>query len=651
LFTKGGENIKKIIPILVIGIFVLSGLGAVSGTESDEENVISENVFFSQPTICEKEDYISLELEESTCDSWEEDKPTLPVVTKVYTFPFGTIIDNVAVTFSDFTEKQLSKPIEPSPERYILSIDVSQNIDKSDEVMTYSDIEIYPEERFGYRTGAGLKGEEMAVYLTISIYPDQYYPQHNIVSHAGKAEIKIDYTLPETPVTFPDEYDLLIIGPESFESALQPLVDHKNNLNPPVKTILVNLEDIPSGVGVDQQEDIKYYIRDAKENWGITYLLLVGAGKEGEEIFPVRHAWVQSEGHEDYFPSDLYYADFYNSTMGFPNWDADGDGKYAEYSVDMKNIDVIPDVYLGKLPANNAAEVTDVVNKIIDYKAHNKMTNKILQMGGDSFTDDNIYEGEYANTKVLEKLPGYTTTRLWGSHPNPDYDTKEFTKKNIRKGFMSAVDFVDFCGHGSWASIATHPPQDKSVWIPPATLRSQRHGWTYVDFDLYFVNNAKKLPLCVYKSCSNNKYSVGPNCFGWRTVSRPNGGGIAAIAAAGISYGATGTAIVESCTGWMEVHTFEEFGMENTKILGQLWGNCVTDYYNNFDPNFDLPDWKTMLEWSFFGDPTVVLEDGDNPKCAEVDVPVFLGLLERILERYPMLVQFLKEILDKLLGL
>jgi len=413
----------------------------------------------------------------------------------------------------------------------------------------------------------------------------------------------------------------------------------------------VTLDEIPSGVGVDEQEDIKYFIKDAKEDWGITYLLLVGAGVEDEEIFPVRNAWVQSGNYEDYFPSDLYYADIYNSTGGFSNWDVDLDGKYAEYPTDMDNVDAIPDLYLGKLPANNPKEVTAVVNKIIRYKAHNKMTEKILQMGGDSFTDDNINEGEYANTKVMEKLPGYKTTRLWASHPNPDYDTKALTKLNIRRGLMDCVDFVDFCGHGSWASIATHPPKDEDTWVPPATIISKYTGFLYVDYEIYMVNNGAKLPVFILKSCSNNKYSDSQNCFGWVTVCREKGGGIAAIAASGISYGATGTAIVESCTGWMEVHTFEQYGIDNNKIIGQIWGNCVTDYYTTFEDDLGLSDWKTLLEWSLFGDPTLVIEDGDNPKSIPVNLPTPFGLLEQIYERYPLIVKIFKPILQKVLGL
>lgn len=624
---------KKLLPILVISILVLGGLGASGETEEEKENFLTETVYFSSPIIKDREDYVSIELPEETSISIEEGKPTLPVVSKVYTFPFGTLINNVEVTFSDTIQIKITKPVRPSPEILMDSITISQkNNDESEEILTYSEIEIYPEQRYDYKVGTGLKNGERVVYLSVPLNPVQYNPKENTISYSINAVIDIEYTPPDNPITFPTDYDLLIITPEIFESALQPLVDHKNQIG--INTTIVTLDEIPSGVGVDEQEDIKYFIKDAIETMGITYLILVGAGVEGEELFPVRQAWIQSGQHEDYFPSDLYYADIYNSTGGFSNWDYDGDGRFGEHTTDIPNIDVHPDVYLGKIPANNVEEVNIVVNKFIDYKKHNKMTNKILQFGGDSFTDDDVYEGEYANTIVMTKLPGYTTTQLWASEG-------DLTKPNVAKGFKdgSGVDFVDLCGHGSWASFATHPPKDGDTWVPPKTLISQYTGFLYFDFDLYNFNNGLKLPVCVYKSCSNNKYTRSPTCFGWKTLNKNNGGGIAVFAVSGISYGATGTDIVESCTGWMEVHTFEE--LISTKVLGEVWGNDISDYYNEFESELDLPDWKTLLAWSLFGDPTLAAEDGDDPKSRPVNIPIFYEILEKFIDRFPILQQLL----------
>jgi len=322
--------LRKLLPLLVVGIFVLSGLGAVAGTEGEKENFVSETISFSTPITNEKTDYVSIELTEATSSSMETGKPMLPVVTKVYTFPFGTSVDNVEVSFSDVIEQEISKPIEPAPEPQIVSVYASNKVIET-EVVAYSDIDVCPEYRFSYKTGAGLKGEEHVIYLSVHLYPVQYHPKENTIYYSSDATVDVTYTLPESPVIFMDEYDFLILAPADFESALQPLVTLKNGMG--IDTILTTLDDIPS-VGVDEQEDIKYYIKDAIESWGITDVLLVGAGVEGEEIFPVRNAWIGSAPHEDYFPSDLYYADIYDSTMGFSTWDKDGDGKYAEYPGD-----------------------------------------------------------------------------------------------------------------------------------------------------------------------------------------------------------------------------------------------------------------------------------------------------------------------------
>jgi len=631
---------------MVVGFLVLSGLGAVAGTEVEKEKFKAETITFSQPIICEKEDYVSIELEEATASSWEEGKPTLPFVTKVYTFPFGTTIDDVEVTFSEVKEMEVSKPINPSPEILMLSMDVQKTIEKPETIMTYSDIDIYPEQRYSYSTGAGLKDGKHVIYLAVPLNLIQYKPKENKIYYSEKATIDVTYTLPEKQLLTADEYDYLILTPSQFESALQRLVDLKNGMDPPIKTKLVTLDEIPTGVGEDIQEDIKYYIRDAKETWGITYVLLVGAGVEGQELFPFRKAWI-SDSHEDWFPSDLYYADVYNATGGFPDWDYDDDGKYGEYSRDVPNMDVHPDVYIARIPCNNVNELNIMIDKIIYYKEHNKMTKKILQAGGDTFSlcdgdSSGVFEGEYANTKVMEKLPGYSTTKLWGSN-------EELTKGNIAKGFKNSVDFIDFSGHGSYASWATHPPLvEEKIWIPPKELISPYTGWLNVDFDLFNVNNDYKYPVCLYNSCSNNKFSRSDQCLGWKTLNKKGGGGIAAFAASGIGYGARGYAETERTMGWMEVHIFEE--IMDVKILGQAWANCISGYYNTFesDPRLNKEDYKTMLEFCMFGDPTLAVQDGDDPRNVPVNRPVLYGFLEKLMDYFPRLARLFELILAKL---
>ena len=627
---------RSFLPIIVVVILVLSGLGAAALSGNEKEQIKKEIVTFSKPIITEKEQFATINLNEATANLMEPGKPMIPKYTKIFTFPFGTKIKNVDVTFSEELSLELTKLVIPAPERQIVStLNIPTNT--QNKVVSYSDIEIYPFQKYNYKTGAGIENGKHVIFLTVNINPIQYNPSENLVYYSKDATIKIIYEPPEKTVNFPNEYDFLIITPSEFKSAIQPLADYKNEKN--VKTIITTLDEIPD-VGADKQESIKYYIKDAIENWGITYLLLIGAGLEENEVFPVRYAYIPSGNYEDSFPSDLYYADIYNSRGGFSSWDADGDGKYAEIKgSDMSEVDMYPDVYMARIPANTPNELSLIVDKILNYYKHNKMLNTIVQVGGDTFPGDpeGINEGEFANSVVINNLPGYTSTRLWASEG-------QITKNSIADAFRAGVDFADFSGHGSPVSWATHPPEDDSIWLPEKTLISPYNGFLYIDFDVYFINNVYKLPAVVFNACSTSKFSYSDTCLSYKVLKKPDGGGIASFGASGIGYGSYGTHEVERVWGWMEVHLIKE--MYNTKVLGKSWANALNLYINSYysGEDWDMSDYKTILEVALFGDPTLAIQDGEDPKTRYVSIekPVIKQMLEKLINYFPQLERILK---------
>ena len=172
-----------------------------------------------------------------------------------------------------------------------------------------------------------------------------------------------------------DNYDMVIIAPSSYSSALGPLIQHKNDRE--IITKFVSLNDIYSGTyfdvqGRDDQEKIKYFIKDALESWGITYVLLVGSSDK----VPVRYSHNDdnySASPEPKFISELYYADIYDDEGEFSSWDSDGDGIFGEWIKDEEvaqdqPIDLTPDVCLGRLACFDTGEVETVANKIIKYE-------------------------------------------------------------------------------------------------------------------------------------------------------------------------------------------------------------------------------------------------------------------------------------------
>ena len=86
---------KKYIPIFIAGILVLSGLGAVAISDDNETNTIIESANFSEPIIKENGQYVTVDVNEATSYLMETGNPALSVVTRIYTFPFGSYIFRV----------------------------------------------------------------------------------------------------------------------------------------------------------------------------------------------------------------------------------------------------------------------------------------------------------------------------------------------------------------------------------------------------------------------------------------------------------------------------------------------------------------------------------------------------------------------------
>ena len=630
---------KKNITILFVGILVLSGMNAIAGFDDTLQNTISEEISFSTPLIIQKDDFVQLSIEESDDVLFRENKPSMPMICKTFTFPFGTIIDEVIVSYQENYQQTIPSKVIPSPKTGYISTEIP--FEKEDDSIDYTDLEVYPEKQYDYSLGSGFYQGEHVIILNVILYPVQYMPNIDLISYSTQGTIDVTYTLPESNVLAIDEYDFLVLSPAEFSEEIQPLIDYKNNDG--IATILKTLDEIPD-VGTDQPESIKYFIKDAIEQWGIDYVLLVGGWVQGSNDdpiseyakFPIRKAYIPSGNYESWFPSDLYYADIYDAYGNFSTWDEDGDGKYAEMtslSNDAPAMDLYPDVAIGRLPCVTETEVTEMVEKIIQFEEHNKMTNKIVQIGGDTFPGDSqrINEGEYANVQVLANLDGYESIRLWASKSD---GAKTLSKGNIANGFRTNVDFVDFSGHGSYASWATHAPEDEETWLPAKTLFSPYTGWLYIDYDLFFVNNEEKHPVVVFNACSCSKFSSSHQCVSWTSI-RGATGGIASFGASGIGYGSYGTSETERVWGWMEVNIFK--GIYNDKILGDVWSNCQADYTNNFiGEDADISDYKTVVEMTLFGDPTLAIEDGKDPRSHETVQVSLADSFEHFIQTYDL---------------
>jgi len=617
--------LKKFISILAVGILIISGLGAISVENHKIYDLKTQEkqLIFSEPIIKEEIKYITVNLKEATITTLENGKPTLPIVTQVFTFPFKTKINNVEVIFSEPKEIVLSKEIKPAskPIRLNTELQTSNQVERDIEV--YESSNLYPSNTFSYTIGAGLSNNEHVIYLAIRCNPVRYSPTKNILYYSESADIKISYEEPINPVSFSEEYDLIIISPSEFSDTLQPLIDHKNGYG--VNTTIKTTEEIYSEyTGFDEAEQIKYFIKDAIENYGVEYVLLIG----GVEKLPIRTTWFFEKHHEHYWNetvlSDLYYADIYDQYGDFCSWDSNGNHKFGEIYNNCPGVndtvDLYADVNIGRIPCVKNNELRTVVNKIINYEKNTRSEdwyNNIILIGGDTFPGWNGYEGEEKNDLTEQIMSDFTPIRFRTSD-----DT--FSARALNKALNEGAGFIDYSGHGYEIGMSTHPP-NSDKWIG------------YYFHNLFFASNGDKLPILFFDACLTAKLdfnfsgfiryildSVSPfksnqdqtstfvnnleqrspfsisnklmPTFAWNWVKKKNGGAIATIGATRTAYGD----LTYGC-GYLSLQFYRAYATSQT--LSQMLTKAQNDYLNNIWEE----DFFTVEEFIIIGDPSLKL--------------------------------------------
>jgi hypothetical protein len=411
-------------------------------------------------------------------------------------------------------------------------------------------------------------------------------------------------------------YDLLIISPKTFKTALTQFTDHKNRHN--IKTKIVEVEkiyDLMFWKGQDKAEKIKYFIKEAKETFGISYVLLIGSSK----YIPVRYCYNEDNNSiwpEFKFISDLYYADIYDKEGNFSSWDTNENRVYGEWrgnSAEDKDIDLSPDVFLGRLPCKNRLEVKIVTKKIIKYEEKTQdepWFKKIVLVGGDSYPQLEGYEGEENTQRALDFMHGFNPKKLWASTGNLT------GAKDVLRELRRGCGFIYFDGHGAPNVWATHPPNDNTNWI---------NGLKNIH--MLLLTNGNKLPICIVSGCHNCKFDVTPKnffkepffqytwiyeCWGWKLVRKIGGGSIATIGNTGMGYSKEDKVSKEGADSYLDPQFFWEYNINGTDILGEVWAKSIMTYLEEFPIDWNTPsgsdpaiDAKTVQQWVLLGDPSL----------------------------------------------
>ena len=398
---------------------------------------------------------------------------------------------------------------------------------------------------------------------------------------------------------------LIIINDTSFLDAVTPLMEWKNEKG--VKTII--LSNYSDYEGRDKAEQIRNMIKEYYKKENIQWVLL--AGDAEDNLIPIRQVYNpdvtlvsgQSEysNWDDYYkPTDFYYADLTGS------WDDNGNsrwGESSEYTGNIDEISWIPEVYVGRLPADNIVELSNMINKTLKYETDPVMgdwMNKMLLAGGvSSFSppEDEARLTEYIwqNYTVSEMnfihltktTPSFTPT-------TPDYPNNQSVLNlvNFRSELNSGYSTIIFAGHGD-----------------PTRFTDASSFTFYNNTEALLISNINMPSLLYADACTTSSYDQGDNSIGERLIKRPLAGTVGYIGSIRVSWYFDFDANLEKLNRGNAKLFWKEFFDEKKFQQGRaLYDSKVTymnsDYFKRGDASM-VQEWqrKNILTYNLLGDP------------------------------------------------
>jgi len=416
-----------------------------------------------------------------------------------------------------------------------------------------------------------------------------------------------------------ESYRLLIIADDEFVDDVDDLVVHKQQVGMSPK--LVSLSDVYDQMywfGRDAPEKIKYFIWHAAQLWNTEYVLLVGDFRR----VPVRYvenAFVDGF-YEPCFVSELYYADIFDESGGFSSWDTNGNGVFGEWlgeSAEDADIDLYPDVAVGRLACRNAKEVRVCVDKIISYETNSfgaEWFNRAVVVAGDTYLESENpewtgYEGEENANHVLENLSGFDHIRLFTS------DGSFSIKWDVISTLSQGCGLMYFDGHANPLRWGSHAPNDEEFIVGLSVPL------------MSFLRNRQKLPVVVVGGCHNSQFDVHPakileekwyyftwipECWSWKLTRWEKGGSIATIGCTGLGMTKEDKVSFSGAGDFLEPSFFYNYNVMGYDILGECWAATLSRYLDFYPIDWSEPaegdfaiDAKSVQQWVLLGDPSL----------------------------------------------
>ncbi|MCB0061505.1 MAG: Ig-like domain-containing protein [Caldilineaceae bacterium] len=288
-----------------------------------------------------------------------------------------------------------------------------------------------------------------------------------------KRPAKLELDNPTTWHSPANGADYIIITHADFAAGAVTLAEHRRSRGLRVATVIVDdlYDEFSDGIFTPQA--IRDFLRYAYRYWSApapTYVLLLG------DAYQDYHDYAQT-GTRNYVPSQNLETGL-SGEISSDNWFAA-----------VRGADQLPDLFIGRLAAQSAAEANTMVAKIIDYEQtppSPPWNQQVLLIADD---DEQIFT-QISDQLVAQLPPTYQVQRIDVAHyPPGDPNT------DIMHALQNGAVLVNYTGHGyydGWGIWTGHP------------------GLLFDKEDVAQLSNRTRLPIITVANCLNG-FFAGPH--------------------------------------------------------------------------------------------------------------------------------------------
>jgi len=301
-------------------------------------------------------------------------------------------------------------------------------------------------------------------------------------------------------------YDYVIVTNDAFVDQFQPLADWKTQKG--MRTLLVEMSYIFSNYdGVDNAEKVRNFIKDYYQNHGTLWVLLGG----DTNFVPYREAFAfdceYSSYSDNFLPCDLYFSDLDGT------WNDNGNDIWGELE---DNVDMYPDVFVGRASVETTIEATAFVDKIVTYEKNPPVDYQTDMMflaqvlWNDPYTDSGVSKNFIDEAYVPSQFD--PITKLYQSLGNTSLDI-------VVDSLNAGQHIVNHCGHAWYGSMS----------LGNGSLHNS---------NMDNLTNAPAFSIWYTIGCWPAAFDY--NCIAEHWINNPNGGGVAFIGNSRYGWGSPG---------------------------------------------------------------------------------------------------------------